>query len=147
MNNVANKEFREELIKFKIFLKEERIAIINDDAIDLFIEQNSLDKSDKSKEMTVDTVTNCPTCGMECTIGGKGTSEGSTHYYIPKIKEDKKEEKPDIWVPKNVTQEIYMQECDSLREMLSDLSGLNKLEHISKHLNAINEKIKGKNQG
>lgn len=32
---------------------------------------------------TIKSVTHCPTCGSEVTVGGK-PGEGSTHYYVPK---------------------------------------------------------------
>ena len=37
---------------------------------------------DKQPTQTVKSITNCPTCGSECTVGGDD-KEG-THYYIPK---------------------------------------------------------------
>ena len=38
---------------------------------------------------TIKSVTNCPTCGSECFVGGNGT----THFYIPKDKVEAVEKK------------------------------------------------------
>ncbi len=38
-----------------------------------------MEKEDPKREATIRSVTSCPTCGTECTIGGT-----TTHYYIPK---------------------------------------------------------------
>lgn len=45
----------------------------------------------KEEKETIKSVTNCPTCGSECTIGGDST----THFYIPKTSHPK--EVVDVW--------------------------------------------------
>jgi hypothetical protein len=44
----------------------------------------------------IKTVTNCPTCGAECTVEGK-----TTHYYVPRPSLEGYKERLVEWIKKN----------------------------------------------
>lgn len=69
---------------------------------------NQLSEQD-SKDVTINSTANCPTCGSECSIGG----DGETHYYIPK-RQSKGVTVSDLRV------ELF-KEIQELRKELSDL--------------------------
>jgi hypothetical protein len=72
------------------------------DGLNDMMEQSLLPKIE-----TIKSVTHCPTCGVECTIGGDRT----THFYIPKTSQPKAGE-VDVW-DECMTSYFITKDCDN----------------------------------
>lgn len=62
------------------------LVVLNKQSIDIAVDKikNVIETNPSPpKSATIETVTNCPTCGAEC---GMGNGDGNSHYYIPKSK-------------------------------------------------------------
>lgn len=55
------------------------IYVVSYEKLKEFIERYGSAPSPAPAEGVISTVTNCPTCGAECTVEGK-----TTHYYVPR---------------------------------------------------------------